>query len=71
MVYVTHDQLEAMTMADRIAVMDHGQAAASGHTARNLQRSCGSTFVAQIHRIAPGMNILKGELSLTDDSLAM
>ena len=24
MVYVTHDQLEAMTMADRIAVMDHG-----------------------------------------------
>ena len=25
MVYVTHDQLEAMTMADRIAVMDHGK----------------------------------------------
>jgi multiple sugar transport system ATP-binding protein len=23
-VYVTHDQLEAMAMADRIAVMNHG-----------------------------------------------
>ncbi len=25
MIYVTHDQVEAMTMADRIAVMDHGK----------------------------------------------
>ena len=24
MVYVTHDQVEAMSMADRIAVMSHG-----------------------------------------------
>ncbi len=23
-VYVTHDQIEAMTLADRVAVMDHG-----------------------------------------------
>lgn len=25
MIYVTHDQTEAMTMGDRIAVMNHGQ----------------------------------------------
>ena len=30
MLYVTHDQVEAMTMADRIAVMHQGQAAAAG-----------------------------------------
>ncbi len=33
MVYVTHDQLEAMTMADRIAVMDHGVLQQVGHAA--------------------------------------
>src|SRR5439155_20593986 len=25
MVYVTHDQVEAMTLGDRVAVMDHGR----------------------------------------------
>lgn len=25
MVYVTHDQLEALTLADRVAMMDHGK----------------------------------------------
>ncbi|KAA9160699.1 ABC transporter ATP-binding protein [Amycolatopsis acidicola] len=28
--YVTHDQAEALTMADRVAVMDHGQVVQSG-----------------------------------------
>ena len=37
MVYVTHDQVEAMSMADRIAVMDRGRAAAVRHARRPLQ----------------------------------
>ena len=31
-IYVTHDQVEAMTMADRIAVINDGQLHAYGHT---------------------------------------
>ena len=44
-VYVTHDQVEAMTMGDRVAVLDRGQAAASGHAARRssrIRRTCSS-----------------------------
>ena len=36
-VYVTHDQAEAMTMADRIVVMSQGPHRAGRHAARNLQ----------------------------------
>ena len=35
-VYVTHDQIEAMTLATRIAVMRGGGAAAAGQPARGL-----------------------------------
>ena len=31
-IYVTHDQTEAMAMADRIAIMNLGVSAAGGHT---------------------------------------
>ena len=41
-VYVTHDQLEAMAMADRIAVMNAGPRRADRHAAGDL-RSSGST----------------------------
>ena len=34
-VYVTHDQVEAMTMGQRIAVMNDGQAAAGGQRRRS------------------------------------
>ena len=36
-VYVTHDQAEAMTMSTRIAVFDRGRAAAVRHASRDLQ----------------------------------
>ena len=38
-IFVTHDQEEAMTMADRIAVMDKRQGAASRYAGRNLRNA--------------------------------
>ena len=37
MIYVTHDQVEAMTLADRIVVLDAGQNCPSRHPSRPLQ----------------------------------
>ena len=45
MVYVTHDQVEAMTMADRIVVLNHGRIEQIG-TPRALYRNPVSRFVA-------------------------
>lgn len=58
MVYVTHDQLEAMTMADRIAVMDHGVLQQVG-TPLEVYNRPANTFVARFLG-APGMNLLPG-----------
>jgi multiple sugar transport system ATP-binding protein len=44
-VYVTHDQVEAMTMGDRVAVLDGGPAPAGGLTRRRL-RAPANLFVA-------------------------
>ena len=44
-VYVTHDQGEALTMSDRVAVMDHGVVAQVG-TPESIYRSPRSRFVA-------------------------
>ncbi len=38
-IYVTHDQVEAMTMGDRIAVMKDGRAPAGRHAARGLREA--------------------------------
>ena len=61
MVYVTHDQLEAMTMADRIAVMDHGVLLQVG-TPIEVYDNPRNLFVAQFIG-SPGMNLLKGKLA--------
>ena len=58
MVYVTHDQLEAMTMADRIAVMDHGVLQQVG-TPLEVYNNPANVFVARFIG-APGMNLLHG-----------
>ena len=39
MIYVTHDQVEAMTMGDRICIMNGGKVAQIGAAARRLPRS--------------------------------
>ncbi len=56
MIYVTHDQVEAMTLADRIVVLDGGLIAQVG-TPRDLYDSPSNLFVAQFIG-SPKMNIM-------------
>ncbi|WP_165854885.1 ABC transporter ATP-binding protein [Marinobacter sp. JSM 1782161] len=56
MVYVTHDQLEASTFADKIAVMYEGQIVQFG-TPRELFESPNHTFVGFFIG-SPGMNLI-------------
>ena len=67
MVYVTHDQLEAMTMADRIAVMDHGVLQQVGSPLA-VYNNPANLFVARFIG-APGMNLLPGTLAQSDRGL--
>ncbi|TPK18693.1 ABC transporter ATP-binding protein [Mesorhizobium sp. B2-5-9] len=69
MVYVTHDQLEAMTMADRIAVMDHGVLQQVG-TPLEVYNNPANVFVARFIG-APGMNLLKGRPAESDRGLVV
>ncbi len=57
-VYVTHDQVEAMTMADRIVVMHDGRIEQIG-TPLELYDRPGNLFVAQFIG-SPAMNVIKG-----------
>jgi multiple sugar transport system ATP-binding protein len=57
-VYVTHDQIEAMTMADRIVVMHDGIIEQIGTPLALFDRP-GNLFVAQFIG-SPAMNVLKG-----------
>ena len=56
MIYVTHDQVEAMTMADRIVVLSHGDIAQVG-TPMQLYHEPQNVFVAQFIG-NPKMNLL-------------
>ena len=57
-VYVTHDQIEAMTMADRIVVMHDGIVEQIGTPLELFDRP-GNLFVAQFIG-SPAMNVLPG-----------
>jgi multiple sugar transport system ATP-binding protein len=59
-VYVTHDQIEAMTMADRIVVMHDGIIEQIG-TPLELYDHPGNLFVAQFIG-SPAMNVIAGSL---------
>ena len=65
-IYVTHDQLEAMTMADKIAVMSGGvlQQFASPDEVFNTPAN---VFVASFIG-SPSMNLLRGKVEGTEDS---
>ena len=71
-VFVTHDQTEAMTMADRIVVLDHGRIEQIG-TPAEVYRSPQTAFVAGFIGTPP-MNLLAAEaadgaLRLADGSV--
>lgn len=59
-VYVTHDQVEAMTMAQKIIVLHNGHVAQMGKP-MDLYRDPDNTFVAQFIGV-PKMNLLRGNL---------
>lgn len=67
MIYVTHDQVEAMTLADRIVVLDAGQIAQVG-TPRELYNSPANLFVAQFIG-SPKMNVMGCSFSGLDYQL--
>ncbi len=58
MIFVTHDQVEAMTLGDRLAVLDHGRLQQLGAPEDVYTRPC-NLFVARFVG-SPAMNILPG-----------
>ncbi|HEX2525148.1 MAG TPA: sn-glycerol-3-phosphate ABC transporter ATP-binding protein UgpC [Geminicoccus sp.] len=68
-VYVTHDQIEAMTMATRIAVMKDGILQQFGTPADIYDRPANS-FVATFMG-SPAMNLLDGEIVARGNSTAL
>jgi multiple sugar transport system ATP-binding protein len=65
MIYVTHDQVEAMTMADKIVVLRAGRVEQVG-TPLELFDHPRNLFVAGFLG-SPRMNILKGRIVVSDD----
>jgi ABC-type sugar transport system ATPase subunit len=64
MLYVTHDQVEAMTMGDKIAVMNKGKLEQFGTPAEIYERPA-SVFVARFLG-APPMNLIPGKVSVEE-----
>jgi ABC-type sugar transport system ATPase subunit len=62
--YVTHDQVEAMSMADRVVVMRGGRVAQMG-APLDVYRKPVDVFVAQFMG-SPPMSIVPGEIELSD-----
>lgn len=65
MVYVTHDQVEAMTLATRIAILDGGVLQQVG-TPQEVYQHPANRFVAGFIG-SPAMNFLEGRVSMNDD----
>ena len=59
-IYVTHDQVEAMTLADRVVVMNAGIVQQVG-TPQEIYNKPANSFVASFIG-APAMNLLKGSI---------
>ena len=59
-IYVTHDQEEAMTLADRIVVMDEGEIKQVGSPI-DIYNNPNSYFVADFFG-SPSMNLINGEI---------
>ncbi len=68
-VYVTHDQVEAMTMADKIAIMFHGRLQQTG-TAQQVFDDPDNLVVATFVG-SPPMNTMPGTLSADGNGLSV
>ncbi len=68
-VYVTHDQVEAMSLADRIIIMSEGKIEQIG-TPMDLYLRPASRFVADFIG-SPAMNILQGTLDAEQQSVTL
>ncbi len=64
-VHVTHDQVEAMTMGDRICIMREGRLIQAG-APLDVYANPADTFVARF-LASPPMNLIAGELVATSD----
>jgi multiple sugar transport system ATP-binding protein len=69
MIYVTHDQIEALTLADRIAVMHHGVIQQLAPP-KEIYAKPVSRFVAEFVG-SPAMNFLSGRLANADGKPAI
>jgi multiple sugar transport system ATP-binding protein len=67
MIYVTHDQIEAMTLGDRICVMHNGKVAQIGAPLEVYRRPA-SVFVARFLG-SPPMNIVPARLEGAEDRI--
>jgi len=66
MIYVTHDQLEAMTLANRIVVMSEGRVEQVGPPIEVYRRPASLAVAAAIG--SPGMNLLAATIASVDES---
>jgi multiple sugar transport system ATP-binding protein len=69
MIYVTHDQIEAMTMADRIVVMNAGRIEQIGRPLELYDRPA-NLFVASFLG-SPSMNFAEGEVVSAPNGVAL
>jgi multiple sugar transport system ATP-binding protein len=69
MIYVTHDQIEAMTMGDRIAVFNAGRIEQTG-TPLELYQTPANIFVAQFLG-SPRMNVLPCSAQILADTVQL
>jgi ABC-type sugar transport system ATPase subunit len=67
--YVTHDQVEAMTLADRLGVMNHGKLEQIGRPLE-VYRAPATLFVAQFLS-SPRLNLLDGEIVAAPGGVAV
>jgi multiple sugar transport system ATP-binding protein len=68
-IYVTHDQVEAMTMGDRVAVMNRGLLQQFGPP-RDLYHEPANLFVAAFIG-SPAINLLEGRLVASEGGVAL